>query len=130
MTQPMAVDSRLLAGDPARLAGTRGNLAVEAHCKLCADEGTPGQSVLDVELVETHRALFIHPDQCLDAGGREPGDPSTAHAFIRIGHADHDARDARQDDCLGTRRRSVTVSAWLEVHIEGATARGVTRHGE
>src|ERR1700680_3350167 len=117
VAQSMAVESGLLTRDPARLACPSGDLAVKAHRELGADKGTPCHAVLDVELVEAHRALFMQSDERLHTSSLETGDPSPPHAIVGVLHGDDDSRDPRQYDRLGTRRGPVRVTAGLEIHV-------------
>jgi hypothetical protein len=59
-----------------------------------ADEGSAGEAVLDVELVESLRALFLQADRRPHPGELESLDASATDALVGIGHRDDDAVDA------------------------------------
>ena len=91
----VSVIARLLACDPARLAGSRGDLTVERHGELQRHERATGGAVSDVELVQPLGGSCACADVHLQACGPQPLDSGAAHTLVRVVHRDHDPLDAR-----------------------------------
>ena len=91
----VSVIARLLACDPARLAGSRGDLAIERHGELQRHEWATGGSVGDVELVQLLGGMGGGAHVHLQTGGLEPLDSRAAHTLVRVIHRDHYSLDAR-----------------------------------
>src|SRR5207247_2651618 len=125
--QAVGMQPGLLAGDPARLARAGGDLAVEADGELRGHEGTAGGAVLDVELVQTPRAVLVEANGGVDAGLLERSDAGSVDAWVGVGHRDDGAADAGLDQCTGAALGPVSVGAGLEVHIDAAAPGAVAR---
>ncbi len=124
VAQAMCVMPRGLAGDPARLAGGRRDLAVERHRVLRGYERLPRSPVPGVELVQAVGLRREDANGHLDAGSLQPGDARTADPRVGIDRRrDHGAGDARGQDGVSARWRAVRVGARLEVRVDGPAER-------
>src|SRR5260370_18028092 len=117
-------------GDPSRLSGAGGDLSIEAHGELRGHERSPGQAMLDVELVEPQGSIFMHADHGFNAGRTQELDPGALHSLIRIRHRDHDAVHAGLHDRLGAVRLAMRVRAWFEIDVQRATLGAIARRPE
>jgi hypothetical protein len=110
-------------GDPLRVAGVRGHLAVQRHRRLEEHPGTTRARALAERLVlepgpgrqvsvDHHH---VHPLVAQDAEATARG--------VRAGvvGGDHDAADSRPEDRLRARRRPSVVAARLERDVEGGS---------
>ena len=120
-----------LAGDPLRVAGVGGDLAVERHRRLEQHPRAAGARVLAERLVGQPRAArqLVAGVGDADLDALVAQDPQTAAARLlgRVVGADHDAREPGRDDRVGARRRLALVAAGLERHVERRAVRGRRR---
>src|SRR5712692_3885002 len=124
------MSSGFVTADPSRLTGAGGDLSIEAHSELRGHERSPGQTMLDVELVEPQGSIFMHADQGFDAGRTQELDPRALHSLIRVRHRDHDAVHAGLHDRLGAVRLPMRVRTWLEINVQRATLGSIARRLE
>ena len=109
-----------LAADPLRVAGARGDLAVERHRRLEQHPRAPGARVLAESLVEQAGAggeLAVgHHD--LDALVAQDAEAAAGGLLGGVVRADDDAPDPGLRDRLGAGRRLALVAAGLERHVQ------------
>src|SRR5260370_4385685 len=91
LTETTAVRARFFASDPPWLTGARCDLAIQAQRELGSDEGSPGQTVLDVELVEPLGPFLEHANGCRDAGALQYPQARSSHPLVAIAHPHHAA---------------------------------------
>ena len=124
VAQAHHVGARRVAGDPLRLAGDGGDLAVERDRRLererraaraCAQRQERPVRALALRRAARRRVTAI----AARAAGRCD---AAAVAGDRILDADHDARDARVAHDRRARRRAAVVVARLEVDVERRAA--------
>src|SRR3954471_22548772 len=113
--------------DPLRVAGWRGDLAVERHRRLEQHPRPPGTRVLAEGLVDQPRAggdLAVG-DGDLDALVAQDPQPAAGGLLGRVVGADHHAGDPGGDDRVGARRRLAVVAARLERDVHRRAASGL-----
>ena len=106
--QRCASRARVLAGDPLRVAGAGGDLAVERHRRLEEHERAAGAGVLAERLVEQAgaRGELAVGDDDLDALVAQDPEAAAGGLLGRVVGGDHDAGDAGLEDRVGAGRRA------------------------
>src|SRR5260370_6723828 len=120
LTETTAVRARFFASDPPWLTGARCDLAIQAQRELGSDEWSPGQTVLDVELVEPLGPFLEHANGCRDAGALQYPQARSSHPLVGIAHRHDDACHSCVDYRLDTRWNAVGVGARLEGDVQRA----------
>src|SRR4051794_15755822 len=115
------------AGDPLRVAGRGGDLAVERHRRLEQDPRATSPRVLAEGLVAEARAGGELAVGHHDLHALVAQDPETAAGRLlgRVVGGDHDARDAGPHDRLRARGRLAVMAARLERDVERRAPRRV-----
>ena len=111
--------------DPLRIAGARGDLAVERLRELQRHERCTGGNVLDVRLIQTACLLAQNVTGCLDTSASKLLCTASGHDGIGVRHGVHHPRDASVDDQIRARRRPAVMRARLQRNIERRTLRRV-----
>src|SRR4051812_3787216 len=113
-----------LAGDPLRVAGARGHLAVERHRRLEQHVRAARAGVLAERLVEQPgaRGELAVGDEHLDALVAQDAQAAAGGLLGRVVGRDDDAGDAGVDDRVGARRRAPVVAARLERDVHRRAA--------
>ena len=119
----MTIATRGLARDPLALPVGERTLRIETGSDLHADPGAPGghaRNEADVDL-----ARLVGHDTALhrNAGGAQAFEALTRNQRIGVFHRRDHARDAGRDQCVRARRRAPEMTAGLERHAGGRTAR-------
>ena len=120
-TPAMPVGARCLAGDPLALAVRERGPPVEARRDLHAHPRSAFGEPFDPADVQLTR--FVLEQSCSHGDARRLELRGTAAGeSVRIAHRGHDARHARGEQRVGTRRRAPMMIARLERHVDSCAA--------
>ena len=93
-------------------------------------EGTTGEAMLDVELIQPEGSVFVDANRGLDAGRLEHADARSPHPHVRISHRDDGATHTGLDHRLRAGWTSMLVRAGLEVDVDRAPEGALASGGE
>lgn len=114
---------RRFAGDPAAVASTGGDLAVERHGPLGDDPRSAGRKQLQIGSVEPPRFRLADAGLDGDAGRSQLGDPAAIDLGKGIAQCENDAVDAGRDDRAGAGGRLAVMATRLQRGIKSRAPR-------
>ncbi len=120
--QQVRAGARRFAGDPAALAGGRGDAAVERGRELQGDERPAVPQAREEAGIDLGRLARAKPGLDRDPGRAQPRNTLAGDARVGVLDRQHDARHPRGGKRIGAGRRLAPMAARLEAHIGGCAA--------
>jgi len=125
-TPALHIRARRFAGNPFRLSVRQRRSAVKTHCQLDSNPWPFALDAAEESAIEFPRRAAHQASLDSDTGVEQSAQAFAGNPRIRIIGGCHDARDTSGDQRVGAGRRPAKVSAWLERHIGGRSARALT----
>ncbi len=127
IAQPMNHVTRVGAADPTRIAGDRGDLAVERGGELQRNKRQMPGNEFDKGFIQRGALALVQAGSHANTGSPQTREASPGDQAIGIFHPGNHFFDARADQRIRARRRSPLVAARFQVYIQGRSTRFGTR---
>ena len=128
--EQMAARAGVGAGDPAAVAGARGDAAVETARELECHQGSALPNAREEARVERPRVVLHAANRHLDSRLFEQGVAATRDPRVGVFEGDDGARDAGLHQCLGARAGLAVMGAGFQGGVAGGALRAIAGAGE